>query len=280
MSAPTPRLKDIKQSIAKSSNYLEILETQLEERDRLVTVLNLTPSSNDNLELVNHLDKLKKTLNYLQEDLILYLKSAGNNENDLKSVISSVESNISSFNSQLHNINNSFIEVQDYEIPIKPFKIKDPATPPETKSVRFKDQTNSDEEYNEFRNELMGTRVFKPYTDVEPESDAATLSSINQSNQDMFIQHQQTLLEQDNSLDQLHDSIRIQKSMGHTINDELNDHLIILNDLERGVDDSTYRLNTAQARLKNFSTKVRENGSLVTIVILTIILILLLVVLN
>lgn len=275
MSTPIPRLKDIKQSIAKSSNYLEILETQLEERDRLVTVLNLTPSSNDNLELVDLLDKLKKTLNYLQEDLVLYLKSASQSD-ELNSVITAVKSNINSFNSQLEGINHSFIDISAYQIPLKPFKIKEQQ--PEPKSVRFKDQTNLDED--DFRNELMGTRVFKPYTDIEPESDAATLASINQSNQDLFVQHQQTLLEQDESLDQLHDSIRTQKSMGHTINDELNDHLIILNDLERGVDDAAYRLNNAQARLKNFSTKVRENGSLVTIVILTIILILLLVVLN
>lgn len=54
----------------------------------------------------------------------------------------------------------------------------------------------------------------------------------------------------------------------------------MLNDLELGVERSQFMLNNATNKLKSFRQKCRENGSLVTIVVLTVILILLLVVLN
>ena len=68
--------------------------------------------------------------------------------------------------------------------------------------------------------------------------------------------------------------------MSQDINHELDDQLIILNDLEQGVDLSLGRLNSANTRLRHFRTLMRENGSLVTICTLTVILILLLVILN
>lgn len=321
-SMPIPRLKDIKQSISKVSSFLEQLDTQIEERDRLITILNLTPSSNDNLELADHLDRLKKTLNYLQDDLIEYLKANvnnGNHENDknLDIIISQVIDQLNLYNSYLGNIKDSYIVVQDYRIKVENSLINKPQSqsqlqsqtePTPTyknknknkitdslsiKSVRFRDQIESDEESNELRSELMGTKPFKPYKDdesnneefetdydFETASESATLGSINQSNQELFVQHQQQLLDQDENLDTLHNSIKIQRSMGNNINEELNDHLILLNDLEQGVDSSEYRINRATRNLKTFRSKVRENGSLVTIIILTVILILLLVVLN
>lgn len=87
-------------------------------------------------------------------------------------------------------------------------------------------------------------------------------------------------MRQDQDLDTLHQLISRQFSMGQDINQELDDQLIILNDLEQGVDQSLSRLDLANRRIRTFRNLMRENGSLVTICTLSIILILLLVVLN
>ncbi|ODV66325.1 hypothetical protein HYPBUDRAFT_12034 [Hyphopichia burtonii NRRL Y-1933] len=245
-------VKDIKQSLLKVSNYLEVLETQLDERNRLVSILNLNPSSNDNLELVSNLDRIKKNLNYLQND-INNLKTPSND------LVNELTKLINLYNTSLTNIVDCFFDINDYKLEVN--------LNSQTKSVRFKDDDN------ELRNELMGTQKFQPYHD-----DEQSLESI--SNHEFFAQHQQTILQQDSHLDSLHESIQFQKNLGHNINSELDDHIILLNDLEQGVDSSHTRLNQTHRRLNVFRNKVRENGSLVTIIILTVILILLLVVLN
>lgn len=119
-----------------------------------------------------------------------------------------------------------------------------------------------------------------PYRDDENDTSSIASSFDLQSNQQIFAQHQQQLLEQDDNLDILHLSVRRQHQMGLGINDEVDEHIILLNDLEQGIDTAHARLNRATNRLKSFQKLCKENGSLVTIVVLTIILIVLLVVLN
>lgn len=62
--------KDIKSLINKTRSYLDQLDSVIEERVRLITVLKLVPSSNDNLDLINCLNKVIKSLNYIQNDII------------------------------------------------------------------------------------------------------------------------------------------------------------------------------------------------------------------
>lgn len=45
-------VKDIKSLINKTKSYLDQLDSVVEERDRLISVLKLVPSSNDNLDLI------------------------------------------------------------------------------------------------------------------------------------------------------------------------------------------------------------------------------------
>lgn len=288
----TSSLKELRLSIARAEAYVDEIGTQIEERDRLIGVLKLTPSANDNVDLINHLSKTLKLLSYIHSDLDDYHDSNGSSSS-LGQLVDRFNGAVSSYNATIYSDN----LVSDPYINISEYKFTQPdldfSTPSEAlsrkadavsvKSVRFKDAVESDEEHTEWRNQLMGTAgKFKPYTDdaEEANSDANTLSSINTSNEQMFAEHQQQLLAQDQSLDELHRSINIQRSMGTTINEELDDHLIILSDLERGVEYSADRLQHALRRLRSFSAKVKENGSLATIVILTVILILLLVVLN
>ncbi|KAK6456560.1 uncharacterized protein RJT20DRAFT_135316 [Scheffersomyces xylosifermentans] len=284
-----PSITEVKSSNAKIGIYLEELATSLEERERLVSVLKLTPSANDNYDLISLLQKLVKYLKYLQDDLNSLIRKGDN----VDLYTAQFEESVSRYNSLYDKLSeDSTISVEEYAFEASEFPRSHSVTNGSAfgngsrngardtlpKTVRFQEDIIDDND--NFRNELMGTRAFKPYSDEDPANITDSESFDAQTNQQLFAQHQQTLLEQDENLDVLHESISRSHAMGQTINTELDDHLIILNDLERGVEDAHYRLNTAANRLHEFRNRLRENGSLVTIVVLTVILIMLLVVLN
>lgn len=264
--------KNIKTQQARIRSHLDQLSGLLEERSRLISVLKLTPSQSDNLDLINLLAKIQTELKYQRQDI------AGAFASEFAADFADVVDTYGDLLSGLAQ--DPYIETHEYvfsdKIP------EEPAEPANKKSVRFKDYDANDQndDTEHIRNQLMGTvGNVRPYRD-DPEEDRNSLLSVDTTNQELFAQHQQQLLEQDQSLDRLHDLVRVQHSMGTSINDELDDHLILLNDLERGVDGSGSRLRRASNNIRDFRRKVQENGSLVTIIVLTVILILLLVVLN
>lgn len=249
-------------NLNRVNSLISQLESTIEERQQLIS-LNLDPSVNDNYDLVNlisliHGDLLKSTSSSLSKDTISII----NRYNDLLKKLT----------------DDKDVSIEEYFVLIPEVKAKEP------KSVRFSD-INEEADDDDLRNELMGTRSFKPFKDEVNELEVTTTnssdtSSLNLNNHQLFAQHQQQMLDQDTDLDILHDSVKIQKQMGRNINQEIDDHLILLSDLENGVDSSQRRLNTTANRLNDFRTRVQENGSLVTIVVLTVVLIILLVVLN
>ncbi|ONH67810.1 Syntaxin-8 [Cyberlindnera fabianii] len=157
------------------------------------------------------------------------------------------------------------------------------------KSVRFNDTL-------EFSQDDV-TPPFKPYRDdvvddaddaataalfegrtTQEENDAASIDS--SSNTELFIQHQQTLVQQDDHLDSLARSVRRQHGLATDIHGELEDQNILLDDLENQLDSSDRRLSKGQRRLHKFERMAKENSQWLTIIALIIILVLLLVVLN
>lgn len=264
--------KDLRIRLSKISSYLEELSDLLEERQRLISVLRLTPSNDDNLLFISLLSSIKSGLKFVHQDI-----SSGLFEDEVQRYEQLVES----YKASLQSLEaDPYINVEEYFFTEK---LPQPDESTAKKSVRFKDHEDSFNDTDQMRSQLMGTsNNFKPYTDdnTDAQSDTHTLLSIDTTNQELFAQHQQQLLEQDQNLDALHSSVRTQHTMGLTINDELDEHLIILNDLERGVDGSYSGLRRATRGINDFRRKARENGSLTTIIVLTVILILLLVVLN
>ncbi|KAG7663458.1 uncharacterized protein J8A68_003005 [[Candida] subhashii] len=264
------KIKDIKTTLGKVTICLDELASTVEERHSIFQ-MKLTPTTNDNFELISLLQRIVQYFKYLQDDF----SGISNTTPAIESLLGQFAICSSQYNELYESLlDDTTIDIREYE-----YSFKRPVT--STKSVRFQESTHSSTNNNENRDELMGTRAFKPYTDESGDETISDGESFNASdNREMFAQHQQTLLRQDEDLDVLHSSIRRQHSMGVGINSELDDHLILLNDLESGVDDAGYRLNSAANRLHDFRRKAKENGSLVTIVVLTVILILLLVVLN
>lgn len=128
------------------------------------------------------------------------------------------------------------------------------------KSVRFKDN------------------LIEPPSSSSMISDSSMASSI--SNQQLFIDNQQDLIKQDSILNTLSGSINIQKSLGLSINSEMDEQFIILNDLENMIDGTDDKLHRGSRRLNFFNERSNEaNSRCFIILILALILIVLVVLL-
>ncbi|RCK59007.1 Syntaxin-8 [Candida viswanathii] len=268
--------KDTRLTVSKIRFNLEELGNLLEERTNL-NDLDLTPSKNDNFELISLILKTIQYFKFVDKD-ITNLTDFQEKEH-LGSEFETLVEQYNEIYSQLSEDSN--LDISEYKYTYTRSTSTATATTGDTpannnvhKSVRFKDTPDDND-----ASELMGTRhAFKPYKDDPDEEESSSPEDV--SNHQMFAQHQQTMMRQDQDLDTLHLLISRQYMMGQDINHELDDQLIILNDLELGVDQSLSRMDLANRRIRTFRNLMRENGSLVTICTLSIILILLLVVLN
>lgn len=142
------------------------------------------------------------------------------------------------------------------------------------KSVRFKDGLIDPPSSSSFDPslDLLKLNLFQ----TDNESVISTLTD-DLSNRELFIQNQQQILQQDSMLEDLSASVRTQYSMGTTINEELDDHMIILNDLEQMIEGTGAKLDRGMRRVGIVNTKIRELGPCYIIAVLLIILILLLI---
>lgn len=84
--------------------------------------------------------------------------------------------------------------------------------------------------------------------------------------------------EQDSQLDELGMSIGRQRELSMQIGDELDGQVMLLDEVEEGVDRHEAQFRRARGRLDRFSRKARENWSLTVIVVLIIVLVLLIVI--
>lgn len=152
----------------------------------------------------------------------------------------------------------------------------DHSTSSTTKSVRFRDNPSSDSLDSD--DEANRAALFPPgryQDDPDPSPDPSQLS-----NQQIHAHHSQVLAEQDSQLDSLAESIGRQRHLSMQIGDELDGHVALLDDVERGVDRHQGRLDGARRRLEGVSRKAKENWGMTTIIILIVILVFLIVVLK
>ncbi|KAH8727639.1 SNARE complex subunit [Phaeosphaeriaceae sp. PMI808] len=143
-----------------------------------------------------------------------------------------------------------------------------------SKSVRFTDNPSSDDTG---ASDIDPNRAaLFPYRD-NPDPDAAPDHS-NLDNQQIHEYHSQVIRDQDDQLDQLGASIGRQRELSMQIGDELDGQVMLLDDVEEGVDRHTAQFKRARGRLDRFSKKAKDNWSLSIIVALIIILVLLIVI--
>lgn len=115
-----------------------------------------------------------------------------------------------------------------------------------------------------------------PYRDDPSDSDVPDQSDM--SNQQIHEYHHQVIRDQDEQLDRLGESIGRQRELSMQIGDELDGQVMLLDEVEEGVDRHHAQFRRARGRLDRFSRKAKENWSLSIIVVLIIILVLLIVI--
>jgi len=154
-------------------------------------------------------------------------------------------------------------------------KPKDSA--PTAKNVRFRD--NPSEESLDEQDEANRAALFpERYTDEEGPQPPDPTASL--SNQQIHAYHQQVIEEQDEQLDHLGESIGRQRHLAMQVGDELEGQIVLLDEVDRGVDRHESRLDGAKRRLKGVGKTAKANWGITTIIILIVILVLLIVVLK
>ena len=140
-----------------------------------------------------------------------------------------------------------------------------------SKSVRFSDNDDDNDD------DANRASLF-PYRDDPPDDDASGPNLAHLDNQQIHAYHDRVIADQDSQLDQLGQSISRQRELSMQIGDELDGQVMLLDDVEEGVDRHAAQFVRARGRLDRFSRKARENWSLTVIVVLIIILVLLIVI--
>jgi syntaxin 8 len=144
-----------------------------------------------------------------------------------------------------------------------------------SKSVRFRDNPNEEEDPAETANRAALFSEQQRYTDEPAGPDQSELS-----NQHIHDYHKQVLRDQDEQLDTLGLSIGRQRVLGQHIGEELDIQNELLTDVESGVDRHQSTLDRARKRLGNVARKSKGNWSWITIAILICVLLLLIIVLK
>lgn len=267
----------------KLSYELDKLDDIVEERIRLSTVLGIQPSSRDNASLKKQLSKVLDQLN-----------ECSSSEEDA----SSLERNVTRYSEILQKIPDGVIDagLYEFQMPVKAQSSSSSSNGSlfrdQPKKVRFKDEnlvSYSDvDQFRPYHDDVEQVRKDPPANEDEQrnrllagvEPPVIQPASDTLSNQEIFAQQQQQLLEQDTYLSSLSESVHRSHAISLDINDEVveqNDH--VLRDLESLVDNSGRNLDRAKRRLETFEKTARENGPCFIIVLLILILLILLILL-
>ncbi|GAV53740.1 hypothetical protein ZYGR_0AK02420 [Zygosaccharomyces rouxii] len=227
------------------SYELERLVDIIEERKRLVTVLKIEPSSNDNLSLKKQLNKVLDSLNEARLNAFEELEDYATNYNDILTDIPDNAVDTKLYQFQLPQKSETSTTITDGSSMTN----GNAALRDATKKVRFRDDNlvsykeDSNQSFVPYKDEPEGNDNTNT-DDIEQERQKLFDSSIaleqttsaispQFSNQELFIQQQQQLLEQDSQLERLSGSIRTTHGISLSINDEVNEQNDqVLHDLE------------------------------------------------
>ncbi|KAF2656531.1 hypothetical protein K491DRAFT_677991 [Lophiostoma macrostomum CBS 122681] len=243
------------------------IKLSLLERQRALS-LNL-PSNSQDVQISRSLDSLRSGIESLESQV------ADNADDSITSQLPRLRHQLSDLTAQFTS-SSSTPTSPTLTSPNNPALSSDFASAqkkprPVSKSVRFTDNPPTSSSPDPARQQLF------PYRD-DPSSDADAPDQSSLDNQQIHEYHSQVIRDQDEQLDRLGESIGRQRELSMQIGDELDGQVLLLDDVEEGVDRHQAQFNRARSRLERFSRKARDNWSLTVIVVLIVILVLLIVI--
>ncbi|KAM0926683.1 hypothetical protein ACQ4PT_003671 [Festuca glaucescens] len=111
------------------------------------------------------------------------------------------------------------------------------------------------------RNDLLGASDGRDATVVDVSSLA------NMEDREIIELQRDIMKQQDESLDRLEETVVSTKHIALAINEELDLHTRLIDDLDEGVEDTNYQLQRAQRKLKSLNTRMTKGGSCTCIVL-------------
>ncbi|KAK8251891.1 hypothetical protein IWZ00DRAFT_505368 [Phyllosticta capitalensis] len=252
------------------------VKLSLLERQRAVS-LNLAPNSHDG-QISRSLESLDSGIQALEAQL------SQNPDESLQDQISRLRSQYSDLSAQFEApASNAAPPSNTVSSPNNPSLASDFAAAQsrssmsgsrtnKSKAVRF-----TDDDTDPDAQEIDPNRaILFPYRDDPSEEEGPDHSEY--SNQQIHAYHKNVLREQDEQLDRLGESIGRQRELSMQIGDELDSHVMMLDDVEEGVDRHQSQLDRAGRRLARVGRRARENWSMIIIIVLIVILVLLIVI--
>lgn len=249
------------------------IKLSLLERQRAIS-LNL-PSNAQNGQISRSLEQLRSGIESLESQV------EDTSDESITSQLPRLKTQLAELTSQFDRAspNTSTTVTKPNDSSLSPdfaaAQTKRPAPKPRqaSKSVRFSDNPSSDTAEDANRAALFPYRDDPGTADPDAAPDHSHLD-----NQQIHEYHSQVIRDQDDQLDRLGASIGRQRELSMQIGDELDGQVMLLDDVEEGVDRHTAQFVRARGRLDRFSRKARENWSLTIIVVLIVILVLLIVI--
>ncbi|QPG75367.1 hypothetical protein FOA43_002720 [Brettanomyces nanus] len=262
------------QQILKLSTLIQELVSNVDEYETLKSVSDTAPTIDSNEELTSTLRKIDNSLKYIE---ILFEDEFSENEYDalvsLLGIYDKALSSLPEVEVEGYTFDRTKIEeVREnangengggYDEDMVDMTLNPSISSKHKKSVRFKDNLVDAEptKYKDDRDVL--------FQDNESLSSQASTTSQTSSqmlsNKQIFISNQQEIINQDQTLDHLGDSVSRQHEMSLQINGEVNDHMVLLDDLENGMDRTNVRLIRGQRNIRRFREALRERGDWCTI---------------
>ncbi|KAF2842142.1 hypothetical protein M501DRAFT_988403 [Patellaria atrata CBS 101060] len=252
------------------------IKLSLLERQRAIS-LNLEPSAHDG-QISRSLQQLESGIEALEqsedESLHTQLPLLRSQYNDLSAQFSgSTPLNPSTLTSPNDASLESDFSAARSRPSISPSRLKSPTTINPSKSVRFRDAPSPTRAQSPHPS---GAALF-PYRD-DPTSEDVEDPTAHLDNQQIHAYHASVLREQDEQLDLLGASIGRQRELSIAIGNELDDHAMLLDEVDEGIERHMSQLDRAKGKLNGVGRKAKENWSAMVIVILIIILVLLIVI--
>ncbi|KAK6524557.1 hypothetical protein TWF281_011462 [Arthrobotrys megalospora] len=264
------------------------IKLSLLERSRAIS-LKLEPNTADSyitrsLETLRQgIEQIEQEQTRLEQEGELSSKSLRDREDALIKLRSQYDALTSQFASQSGDSNTSTIDLTN--VPSKtgldpnslPYT-DDPDQPRHHRAARGL-ASYTDDDSSTHRESLMGSSADLTASTRKSSKQVrfsdALVDTSDMSNGQMLTLHQRIMGEQDETLDRLSESITRQRELSIQIGDELDSQGELLDDLDDGVDRAQRRITGARKRLDTFARKAKDNGSMITIVVLIIVLVLL-----
>ncbi|KAG7903475.1 hypothetical protein KL935_001007 [Ogataea polymorpha] len=275
----------LERQFTKLSLLEEELGTLVEDFHTLKQVGD-APVLNSNDDLVLTLSKLANLIRYVELLLVEEIDSSG-----VGPEVDRFRESLEIYNKHLNSIKEDLPKDANFEI--NTIRLDEAVNEPrpkikKSKSVRFKEnlidpsesQKRAQAKSSLTENDEPSRDVLFETNNVYKDDNGSTIDSMRMSNKQIFMENQQEILNQDEIINSLSQSVNRQHEMSLQIGDEVGNHMVLLDDLESGISRANAKIIRGRTNIDRFRQRLREHGDWFTIFVLVIIMFILLVVLK